>query len=232
MHTFKPPPPVIPWEIDKTTGEEFVHVPDVCGPLAWGMLHRWAEAVRDDMYNICGEWAVQMARAMHDQVNWHLSKPIQDADNLRFVAGAFVHAADSVGGPSHPEAEAAQSFIGRAIDGIAPGIGLGVGFAVVDKVRTAFDAKGSQARNIDAAGDGDFVRERVEDPGDFDDRSFRTVVQGDHRIVIGCPVGEWDADTELCSVGTRTQTILHPRDEEDCLLEQPEVRWTPSSGQR
>ena len=35
-----------PRETDPDTGEEYVSVPDVCGPLAWSVLHRWSERDR------------------------------------------------------------------------------------------------------------------------------------------------------------------------------------------
>lgn len=55
-----------------------------------------------------------------------------------------------------------------------------------------------------------FVRQRLEAPGRFDKRSFRTIKRAGKEIVIGCPKGHWDARRQRCRVGTRAQTILHP----------------------
>ena len=53
-----------------------------------------------------------------------------------------------------------------------------------------------------------YRHERVESPDHFDPQSFRTVTEGKHRIVIGCPVGHFTAGR--CEPGTETQAILHP----------------------
>lgn len=58
-----------------------------------------------------------------------------------------------------------------------------------------------------------YIRERLADPREFDRRSFRTVKTDAHRVVIGCPRGEWDPEDEFCEVGTRAQAILHPKSE-------------------
>jgi len=62
---------------------------------------------------------------------------------------------------------------------------------------------------------GKYVRERVEDPDQFDRRSFRTIKRGKrgHAVVIGCPTGQWDPKTKRCRVGTRAQSVLHPLSE-------------------
>lgn len=80
-------PPQVKWDHDDQG--EFVKIPDVCGPFAWSMLHKWALAVRDDMCVACGDFAIMAAHAIHDATNHHLGKPIQFPEDLRFVAGAM-----------------------------------------------------------------------------------------------------------------------------------------------
>ena len=84
--------PRVSWETD-AEGERYVYAPDVCGPLAWDMLHRWAGAVHDSMCSTCGEFAINGAKALHDSVNAKLGKPIHDLENLREVAGIMQAAA-------------------------------------------------------------------------------------------------------------------------------------------
>ena len=89
-----------------------------------------------------------------------------------------------------------------------------------------------QAIELDVSGAGDFVSERVADPGEFDPEGFRTETQGDHRIVIGCPTGEWDARFQECSIGTRAHAVLHPRSEETELVDEAHRRGVPVEGDR
>ncbi len=84
-----------------------------------------------------------------------------------------------------------------------------------------------EAIALDLSGEGDFVSERLADPEEFDRRSFRTVSQGDHRIVIGCAPKEWDSGRQLCRTGTRAQSVLHPRSEEQELLDEARKRGLP-----
>ncbi len=84
-----------------------------------------------------------------------------------------------------------------------------------------------EAIALDLSGEGDFVSERLADPDEFDPRSFRTVSQGDHRIVIGCAVKNWDSGRQLCRAGTRAQSVLHPRSEEQELLDEARKRGLP-----
>ena len=90
-------PPQIPWQRDPETGEELVSVPEVCGPLAWSMLHKWAEAVHDDMCPSCGEFAIGAASALHDVVNIKLGKPVRNPEVLVNVLGVMNHMASQVG---------------------------------------------------------------------------------------------------------------------------------------
>lgn len=51
---------------------------------------------------------------------------------------------------------------------------------------------------------------RVEDPRDFDKKSFKTTMipakSGKVNIITGCPKGKWNKKTKRCSVGMPTQT--------------------------
>lgn len=58
--------------------------------------------------------------------------------------------------------------------------------------------------------EGNFFRCRKESPAKFDKRSFRTIIRGKNRIIIGCPSGKWDSKRKRCKVGTRVQSILKP----------------------
>lgn len=53
-----------------------------------------------------------------------------------------------------------------------------------------------------------YRHERVADPDEFDPESFRTVKEGRHLIVVGCPTGHYRGGE--CEVGTRKQAVLHP----------------------
>lgn len=56
------------------------------------------------------------------------------------------------------------------------------------------------------------TRYRLARPSDFDRRSFRTVaLSGGRKLVIGCPLGAWDARGQFCRVGTRAQALVRPR---------------------
>lgn len=60
---------------------------------------------------------------------------------------------------------------------------------------------------------GNYIRERVENPKHFDRKSLRTIKRGKHKVIIGCPKGNWLPATKVCIVGTRKQSILHPLSE-------------------
>lgn len=74
-----------------------------------------------------------------------------------------------------------------------------------------------------------YCPERLESPGRFDPRSFRTVQTDGHLVTIGCPRGQYDARAGRCRVGTRAQRILHPPGERACPLPGREVR-NPEAG--
>ena len=85
-------PPEVPWETDDH-GEHNVYVPDVCGQFAWSILHKWAEAVHDDMCPHCGEFAIAAARALHDTVNIKLGREPLFPDNLMMFSQIISNAA-------------------------------------------------------------------------------------------------------------------------------------------
>lgn len=60
---------------------------------------------------------------------------------------------------------------------------------------------------------GRYIRERIRKPSTFDKKSMRTKKQGKHRLIIGCPKGLYDKKRKICLIGTRTQSILHPKSE-------------------
>lgn len=82
-----------------------------------------------------------------------------------------------------------------------------------------------KALSLEIGGQGDFIRERVADPKLFDSDSFRTVETGTHRVVIGCPKGQWDG--KECKIGTQPQSILHPRGEYNTLVDEANKRRIP-----
>ena len=58
-----------------------------------------------------------------------------------------------------------------------------------------------------------FDHEKLFPKSRCDKKSFRTVKQGKHRIVICCEKGLWDSDHQICRVGTKAVTLLHPKKE-------------------
>lgn len=78
------------------------------------------------------------------------------------------------------------------------------------------------AMSLDVSGEGDFIRERVAYLTDFHPESLRTVVQGTHRVVIGCPPEHYR--NGICYKGTRASSILHPRSELASLLREAQTR--------
>lgn len=71
-----------------------------------------------------------------------------------------------------------------------------------------------------------YCRERLRESSAFDKHSFRTIVskKKQHRIVIACPKGEWDADTGRCAVSMKAQAVLHPLSEGKCLPDEFEYK--------
>ena len=231
----------IPWEVDEKTGEKFVYPEEVCGPFAWAQLHSWALNIHDHICDSCGDYAIMMAHAMHDLVNHHLGKPIQHPEDLKLVGMAMAKTLEAVAAQGQPEGDEEEpsgnsngkgrgfkDFVTTFFKGLGTGLGVGVGakFLLPAIAGVAGSAQCEQDRcslsedalNLDIGGKGEFVSERLVDPTKFDKRSFRTVVSGDHRVRIGCPKGKWSSRAEQCKVSTEGQAILHPRSEEECLV--------------
>lgn len=82
---------------------------------------------------------------------------------------------------------------------------------------------------LDVSGEGDFISERINTASFFDPDSIRTVTQGDHRIRIGCQRGHWNG--EQCEIATTAQSVLHPRSEEQELIESAMSRGVPVIGE-
>lgn len=59
-----------------------------------------------------------------------------------------------------------------------------------------------------------YRRERIASPKEFDPRSFRTIVRGRHRVVVGCPKGHWQPRKARCRTSMKAQAILHPLEAE------------------
>ena len=140
---------------------------------------------------------------------------------------------------------APDSFLDRLRTGIISGIGLGLGGKIVSGATERLASRshrekaaatqrcGSltpEALKLDISGAGDFIRERIRDPDEFDRRSFRTLEQNEHRIVVACPEGAWDAGRrrgEQCVDGLEVQAILHPRHCTSNLVAQAEELGIP-----
>ena len=85
------------WQRDPDTGEEYVNIPEVCGPVWWANLHSIAENIRDHGCASCGGFAVDAIGALHDAVNVKLGKPVRDPANLAKFAHIYEHAAAVAG---------------------------------------------------------------------------------------------------------------------------------------
>ena len=219
--------PAVPWKRDTETGDQFVNVAEVSGPCWWRILHSWAEAIREEGCSSCGEFAVGATVALHDLVNVELGKPVWDRRNFVDFAAAYHAAAEEVLG-MHVDKPA----MGRAIIPSTISARIKAASALLEQAAEQATAARPQALQdeaiaVDVSGEGDFVSERLADPDEFDPRSLRTVSQGDHRIVIGCAPKEWDSGRQLCRAGTRAQSVLHPRGEEQELIDEARKRGLP-----
>lgn len=58
-----------------------------------------------------------------------------------------------------------------------------------------------------------YLHERLLPKGRFDPKSFRTKVSGNHRLVMGCPIGKYNNRTGQCKVSMQVQSLLHPKSE-------------------
>ena len=58
----------------------------------------------------------------------------------------------------------------------------------------------------------DYTHEIVAPASKFDKKSFRTKeVKSGVKLVIGCPKGKFDSDTQKCKVGMKLQKILRKK---------------------
>lgn len=225
---------------DSDTGEEYIDIAETCGGVWWANFHSLAKNIRDYGCSTCGDFAVKMMQACHDLVNIHLAgqgqeKKIHYPDNLREFASYFheaIHKAELECLICKDIHSAQVEFIPTTISGLATGLGFALGGTLASLLSNAIlkpkqeegltlvEGQGHlspEAQSLDISGKGEFIRERIKDPSAFDENSFRTKVVGDHRLVIGCPKGQWSGIQ--CDVGTEVQTILHPRGEEDSLTD-------------
>ena len=61
-------------------------------------------------------------------------------------------------------------------------------------------------------GERDYKHEKVAPKEEFDPRSFRTKeVKSGVKLVVGCPLGNWDDVKSKCKVGTKLQKILRKK---------------------
>ena len=138
-----------------------------------------------------------------------------------------------------------DSFVDRLRTGIITGIGLGLGGKILagatGHLAGRSDAEKAAATQpcgsltsgtlkLDLSGAGDFIRARLREPDEFDPDSFRTIVRDEHRIVVACPQGKWDAERRRgrqCVDGLELQAILHPRRCTSNLVAQAEELGIP-----
>lgn len=81
-----------------------------------------------------------------------------------------------------------------------------------DDLRAVYEAQKARARNPSRNRAG-YRHDRLEGPGRFDPRSFRTIeLPGGGRAVVGCPRGKWDARRRCCRVGMERQALLRALD--------------------
>jgi hypothetical protein len=62
---------------------------------------------------------------------------------------------------------------------------------------------------------------RIENPkGTFDRRSFRTLVRGPARVLVGCPKGSWQPRKKHCQVGMRAYEVIKPATSGRCKVDE------------
>ena len=66
----------------KLKKDDWVVIPDVCGPSWWAIFHNTAKAIKTDGCESCGGHAVKLISFMHDIINVDLSKKIYDPKNV------------------------------------------------------------------------------------------------------------------------------------------------------
>lgn len=185
----------------RTEGEVEVYAPDVCGAFAWAQLHSWANNIREWICPTCGEFAVKMARAMHDLVNLKLGKPLRTPEEFNYIASLFAQAAQG-----QPLAAA--------------------GHARLHAEASAHLRKDAQLVDMSQ---GHPPHEVVKDPSLFE--AFRLDVQDDmqHYEVYGCPAGKFDRERMDCQVAGQLVSIIHPPSEEGVLEKEALKQGVPVS---
>ena len=62
--------------------DDYIVIPDVCGPGWWKILHNTVDAIYTDGCSSCGEHAIKLMSFMHDLVNVDLDKKVYDPKNV------------------------------------------------------------------------------------------------------------------------------------------------------
>lgn len=63
-----------------------------------------------------------------------------------------------------------------------------------------------------------YCHEEIRNKRQFDKKSFRSKIVGEHVIVFGCPKGQYNRKLKMCKVKPLVQKILHPKGEDKCLV--------------
>ena len=66
----------------KLKNDDWVVIPDVCGPSWWAIFHNTAKAIKTDGCESCGGHAVKLISFMHDIINVDLDKKFYDPKNV------------------------------------------------------------------------------------------------------------------------------------------------------
>lgn len=66
----------------KMANDDWIVIPDVCGPSWWAILHNTVMAIKTDGCESCGGHAVKMMSFLHDMVNADLDKKVYDPKNV------------------------------------------------------------------------------------------------------------------------------------------------------
>lgn len=62
--------------------DDWVVIPDVCGPSWWAILHNTVMAIKTDGCESCGGHAIKMMSFLHDMVNVDLDKKVHNPKNV------------------------------------------------------------------------------------------------------------------------------------------------------
>ena len=66
----------------KMANDNWIVIPDTCGPSWWAILHNTVLAIKTDGCESCGGNAVKMMSFLHDMVNVDLDKKVYDPKNV------------------------------------------------------------------------------------------------------------------------------------------------------